>query len=188
MNRRALYALLALALVWAGFRWGMGRLSTAETQHEQKASEAKGRADEHKAAGGVADAAAAEAARRAQSAEAAVARLKRELDALRRPQPVPPGPDVPAPAPVDLAPEVAKRDQIIEAQDAHITALKIEVGTLTTARDHWRSAEQARADQVLHLEAALEAQKAISRGSLWRGRVQGLAIGLGAGYVAGRTH
>ena len=157
------------------------------TVAERKASEAKGRADEHAKAGGVADAQAAEAARRVEAAEASVDRLKRELEVLRRPQPAPPAtPDAPADT-VDLAPMVAKQDELIQAQDAEISALKIQVIDLTTARDHWRAAARAQEDRALSLEIALEAQKSMTRGALWRGRLQGVAIGFAAGYVTERA-
>ena len=83
--------------------------------------------------------------------------------------------------------QLADQAELIDAQGRLIDALKLQVTDLTTARDHWKGAFQAERDRSLQLEIALEAQKAMTRGALWRGRFQGIAIGLGAGYVAGRT-
>lgn len=161
---------------------------------EAKASEAKGRADVHAEAGAAAGTQAEQARQRAAAAEANVARLMAELEHIKRapkpaPKPEPSGtPAMPSPtAPaVDLAPVVAKQMEIITAQAVQIQSQKDENAALRTEAGEFRLAFKAERDRSLGLEIALAAQKSMTQGALWRGRFQGIAVGFGAGYIAGK--
>jgi small-conductance mechanosensitive channel len=160
---------------------------------EKKAGEAKGRADANAGTAGAADARAKAREGDLAQAESRVARLQVELERLRhRPVEVRPTlPEAPTPTPMapveDLVPLVAKQDELIQAQALQIHGLKAQVLDLTTGRDHWKEAFRAERDRALSLELALEAQKAVARASLWKGRIQGLAVGFAAGYVVDHT-
>ena len=125
---------------------------------------------------------------------AEVARLRRELARLRASLP---GPDSTAPAaqpdaaePVsttlDLAPLVAKYEELTQAQDREISGLRAEVATLTRARDSWKRAAEEGGREALQLRAALAAREGSLRAERWRGRIEGLAVGVALGYGAGR--
>lgn len=193
MRARLAGAGLGLLLIYGSLGAYASIQGSCEAKHETKASEAKGRADGHAEAGGNADAAAEQAGQRAAVAEVEVDRLRRELDRLKRtpkPAPVVPGPD-PGTAGlvvVDLAPVVAKQDELISAQGVQIQALKAETLTLSLARDEWKAAFHAERDRATGLYLALEAQKSMTKAALWRGRFQGVAVGFAAGYVSGRLH
>ena len=118
---------------------------------------------------------------------AEVARLRSEVARLRSPAPPAPIP-VPDPAapPVDLAPLVAGQDELIRAQDRQIQDLGAQVNTLTLARDSWRRAAEEERIRGSLQEAALRAQLAATRAASWKGRIEGFAVGIGAGYLAGR--
>lgn len=194
MRARIAGAGLGLLLIYGGLGAFASIQGSCESKQETKASEAKGRADEHAQAGGNADVKAEQAGQRAAVAEVEVDRLRRELDRLKAQPRVAP-PLVPAATPgglpldvVDLAPIVAKQDQLIAAQDKQIQALKIQTLTLTQARDEWKAAFSAERDRATGLYLALEAQKSMTKAALWRGRFQGVAVGFAAGYVSGRLH
>lgn len=199
MMDRSLYRILLAMLVMVGL-FGLLVTGTESCNRkrgqaaEQKAQEAKGRADAHAGEAGQADARAQAREGELADATAEVERIRVELERLRqrpvgvRPT-VPAAEPVPGPAPVeDLAPVVAKQDELIQAQARQIKGLEAQVVDLTAGRDQWKAAFQSERDRALSLELALEAQKAVSKGALWRGRLQGVAIGFAAGYVAGRVH
>jgi len=111
-------------------------------------------------------------------------------------------PPLPAPPP-DCAPfveriqvletQIADKDQTIEAgkvalddKNKAIGELKIQIADLGTSRDLWKKSADEERKRAACLEVALEAQKALTKQALWKGRLQGLAIGIGGGYLAGR--
>lgn len=170
-----------------------------ESRLELKASEAKGRADGHaQAATGEAVQAKA-AGLQDDLAKNRVAQLETELAALKRTVATPSKPKVPSMVPepdpgmlsplvVDLAPVIAKQDEIIQAQKVQIVAAEAKAFHWEQAYHESDAAFKAERDRSLKLEMALEAQKVVSKASLWRGRVGGVVIGFGAGFLAGRLH
>ncbi len=126
-----------------------------------------------------------------QNDTAEVARLRAEVARLRHPAPAPPSsPDIspaePVAPPVDLSAVVAGQDLLIAAQDRQIQDQTLQIKTLSLARDSWRLSAQESAAEALQLRSALAAQQGLIKGALWRGRLQGFAVGLGSGYIAGR--
>lgn len=79
---------------------------------------------------------------------------------------------------------------LIQAQDASIQGLQAQVISLTAARDAWKRSSDEGAREALNLRAALAQQQGLAKSALWRGRIQGFALGIVAGgssgYVAGR--
>lgn len=129
-------------------------------------------------------------AREVQDAKAEVVRLRGEVARLRKgsaPQApsLPDTPDTVAPL-VDLAPLVARQDELIQAQDRQIAGLEASLQTVTASRDHYKAAfedeSRARTAQTLALEASLANAKA----QRWKGRVEGFVVGLGSGYLGGK--
>ncbi len=163
---------------------------TTETKHEQKDHEAKGRADAHEGEAGQADARAAAREGDLAQSKADTERLRLELERLRRRpvavRPIEPGTSALAEPVADLAPLVAKQDELIQALEKDNGLLRAQLIDVTAGRDKWRLTAKAREDQVFSLELALEAQKAMTRGALWRGRLQGFAVGFAAHDIAGR--
>ena len=199
LRNRLLWASIGLALIWGGcygvLTCGVSRGTRKVEAQVQKANEAKGRADEH-AKVGADEAAQAKLANPADlAAKAEIQRLKAELAAQKRRIPA-----RPAPAPAPVVPELPVgpvadgvpaqdelKDQIIAAQDARIVILEGKALRWEKAYHEANAAFRAERDRTLSLELALEAQKSVSRASLWRGRFQGLAVGFGAGYITGRV-
>jgi predicted negative regulator of RcsB-dependent stress response len=198
----------ALAMGVAGvYGWGWW------ARHREQV--ATGQAGQHNTAatsaaaqGGVHDQAAAaqaqtvrEAQARAEAANAEVARLRAALARVRPGgvgAPVPPAVpgvpgDQPAGAPADLAPVVAAQAELIQAQDARheadqqvIGALQVQVVDLTAARDAWRMAAQEREQEATAQRIAQEAALSAAKAERWKGRLEGLAVGFGSVYLAGR--
>lgn len=79
------------------------------------------------------------------------------------------------------------RDQIITAQDDQIAALNSEVSDLRTALDLKDQALVISEKRARALEIARDARESAIKRNRWMGRLEGLVIGLGAGYVAGRV-
>lgn len=188
--------LLGSCLVIFGL-WGRSCYLRHEVHKQaQQADQSHESAAVHAAEGAVYDAQTQAQAKELEAAAAEVARLRAEVARLRRaPAPVPPMPKpptepepVPMPItpPVDLAPLVEKLDELVKAQDREIGGLKAQVATLTSARDSWRLTAQDSGREALQLRAALAAQQGLTRNALWKGRLQGLAVGFTTGYVAGR--
>jgi len=171
-----------------------GKVAQATIQ----AAEAHGAANAHQSQAQASDAQVADLEARVESAAQDVGRLKAERDALLRKlaakvPPVPRNPD-PAPAAVpEPSPVVDVRDQVI-AKDAEVIAAQgkqiddqgILLDQIATSRDAWKSTAEDRAREAAGLRIALDAQKSVANSGKWVGRFQGFAIGLGAGYVAGR--
>jgi len=184
-------ALVALVIVAAA--WGVGYLQGARsgeakaTQAEQQANEAKGRAD-----------AAVESARRAQVDEAkaragmadadAKAARAAELVARLRNRPLPdPGVVPPAgPGPLEPAGLIEALTEQVEAQREQIQARDGLILSLEAQRDGWKRAHDERHRETVALRLALDGQKSAVNGALWRGRLQGFAVGIASGYLAGR--
>lgn len=169
-----------------------GHYRAKSTAAELQASEAKGAADASKQQAQAKD---AEIAAKDASLDAArndVARKVAELARLRAALPASGGPVLPdAPEPVvpgvvDLAPLVHQQDEVIASQSVYITGLEARVSDLTTSRDAWRQSAADREREAAGLRIALEAQKALTKSALWKGRFQGLAVGLATGCIAGR--
>jgi hypothetical protein len=181
----ALSAILIGAAVTSHFR-------AQATQAEAQANEAKGAADASKQQAQAKD---AEIAAKDASLDAArndVARKVAELARLRAAynaplvDPIPPEPVLVPTGVADLAPLVRKQDQVIASQSVYITGLEARVSDLTTSRDAWKRSSEDREREAAGLRIALEAQKALTKSALWKGRFQGLALGLAGGYTAGR--
>lgn len=184
-------AAVLLALVASA--WGVGYLQGARSG-QARSIEAEKQSQEHK---GRADAA-VEAARRAQANEtqararvadadakaARAAELVAKLRADRRPAPG----VVPAVDPGPLEP-VALIDALtsqVEAERVRVAARDAVILSMEAQRDGWKRAHDERQREAVALRLALEGQKAAVNGALWRGRVQGFAVGIASGYLAGR--
>lgn len=173
--------------------WGIGYLQGARSgqarsiEAEKQSQEAKGRSD-----------AAAESARRAQENEAqaraqvadadAKAARAAELVAKLRNRPVPASGVVP-PAdhgPLEPVGLIEAMTEQVEAQQEQIRARDGLILSLEAQRDGWKRAHDERQRETVALRLALEGQKAAVRGALWRGRIQGFAVGIASGYLAGR--
>ena len=174
--------------------WGIGYLQGARsgeakaTQAEQQAQEHKGRADAQAEAARKADALQAQAQADKAKADAEAARLRAKLARSMAAEPA--GNPVHGPglhSPVD-PPDVVDslKDALISAQEAQIAARDREIVVLTTSRDDWKAAHEDRQREAVALRLALDGQKAAVNGALWRGRVQGFAVGIASGYLAGR--
>ena len=83
--------------------------------------------------------------------------------------------------------EAALADQIIEAQDEQIAALKVEVAELRSALGLKDKALKISEQRARALEIARDARESAIKRNRWLGRLEGLVVGLGAGYVAGRV-
>lgn len=81
---------------------------------------------------------------------------------------------------------IAAQGEQIEAQDRQITALGGEIKGLRAALVLKDQALVTQEQRARGLEIALDAQRSAARSGKWVGRLQGFAIGLGAGYVSGR--
>ena len=138
----------------------------------------------------------ARVARTAQDVDRLTAERVRLLRALAAQVPqVPSNPDPAAPIapqPVPLADVrdqvIAKDAELIHAQQVVIQDQAAVIGTLIISRDAWKATASAREREAAQLRIALDAMKTVQSSGKWLGRVQGFAIGLGAGYVAGRLH
>ena len=187
----AVFLLLAFAL---GYGIGQRKQMNRATQAEKQADELKGKADALKAQAITQDKALAGAEPRLAEQRAKVDRLTAELTRLRAshasaeasaPREATDFEPVPGPV-VDLAPVVAKQDEIIQAQAEVIKDQDVKISGLILSRDAWRGSAESREAEAIQLRAALTAQQGLNTGALWRGRIQGFAVGIASGYVAGR--
>jgi hypothetical protein len=124
-----------------------------------------------------------------------VAQLRAEVARLRQavpraPQP-PSVPGLPAPepvgVPVDLAPLVAKQDELIQGLSKENADLKTLVVDLTHARNSYHAAYDNSTKEAALRQIALEAQVSAVKASRWQGRIEGFAVGVVSGYVAGKV-
>lgn len=177
---------------------GAGACVTSCYRHKaivaiEQANIEHGRADAQTATARALDEKAKEQAAIAKDAQARVDQLRAEVARLRVPKPASPAaptvePVSPVLPSVDLVPLVAKLDELVQAQDHEISALKGQLETVTHARDSWRLTAESSGREALQLRASLAAKEGLIKGALWKGRVQGLAVGIGSGYLAGRLH
>lgn len=170
------------------------RLAEAVTQ----ADKARQSSAAHAAAGGAYDETAK--AQRAQieyalqetaKAHAETEKAKRELDRLRAKraadvQPVLPEIASDSDLVIAQAQVIEKQDAEIKAQDAEIKGLRAHVVTITKSSDSWKLSAQESQREALQLRAALAAREGLETSALWKGRIQGFAVGLAGGYVGGR--
>lgn len=199
MNVRTLIsgALIAIMAVLALLSFTTSSCQRKADGAQHQADTQKGAADVHAGEGVQADAQAQKDAQAVLEARAEVARLRRELDALRAARHLPPaaperlpvGPD-PQPAPTGDNPGlvviVAKQDELIAAQDHQIKGLEAQVVTLTLARDDYRSAFEAERKRAELLELAAKAQKQAAVAAEWKSGLKGALAGAALAYVAGR--
>lgn len=184
--------LVVLGLVFgAGYWQGQRKGSTAATQAENMANVAKGEAYAIKAQALAKDAEIQAKDNGLAEARADLARRTAELARVRgallsKPATVPGAPESILAGSVDLAPVVEKQHEVIQAQAVLITELDTRVFDLTRSRDLWKTSAEAREREAAGLRIALEAQKSLTKGALWRGRFQGLAVGIGSGYLVGK--
>lgn len=165
---------------------------------EQQANAAHGAADAHQTQAQASDKLVADLQARVASAAQDMDRLQAERAALLRKlaatvPTVPSHPDNapavgPVPGPVvDVRDQVIAKDaELIQAQSKVISDQAEVIGTLVVSRDAWKATAEARQREAAGLRIALDAQRSVATSSRWLGRVQGFAIGLGAGFVAGR--
>ncbi len=182
-------AFLILVLVWA--IWA-GRSCATRHQVAQQTAQADQHHDQAitQAAQGAAhdQEAQAQAGKVSQDAQL-VARLRAELARLRaRPVQPPSDPGTPAPEPVTPSPDpvLVAADAVIAAQDQQIQDQVQQITTLTLSRDSWKTAYDASSKETVALRLALDAQKGAARAQRWQGRIEGLVVGLGVGYVGGK--
>jgi hypothetical protein len=186
---RGWLALAAVVLV------GAAAVVLVNGYHERKADQAyqeslvlKGQVDALQEQAREHNAAADRLAQTVSGQDQTILALKAKLARAQRPA-LPAQPGVPDPVGVvDPGPESpdALKDQVITAQDQQIGTLKAEVVELRAAlvlKDRALGISEQRARG---LEIALDAQRHAAKSGKWIGRLQGFAIGLGAGYVSGR--
>lgn len=194
-------AALGLALiVGVVFSAALGSQSCGKgkvQQAEATANVAHGAADAHRATAQQSDAKVAGLEAEVAHQKAALAGLLGEREALRRnlaaqvpTLPSNPDPAVPVPGPPS-APDVrdaliAKDAEVIAEQARVIESQGVQLDQIATSRDQWKLASEERAREAAGLRIALDAQKSVANSGKWVGRIQGVAIGIGAGFVAGR--
>ena len=124
-------------------------------------------------------------------------RITSERDALLRkikqppsPGPValPPLPAIPSDTPDVRDAVIAKDAEVIASQKSVIEQQDAEIKGLVTSRDQWKAAYSDEKRSNVGLQIALDVQKVVSSSNKWVYRAQGLVIGFGVGYVAGRLH
>ena len=194
--KRLIWASLGLLLIVSGLWCASCVLSHKAAKAEEHAARSHESAAIHAAQGATHDQTAEAQAQEVQAADREVERLRAEVARLRRPaprpdpKPTPNEPDTPQPvqAPVDLAPVVAKLDELVKAQDREISGLKAQVVTITKARDSWKLAAQDSGREALQLRASLAAREGLLKAERWKGRIEGFAVGCAGGYVAGRLN
>ena len=131
-----------------------------------------------------------------QSAELAAAQA--EVDRLRKKLASRPAPLAPLP-PVGsdgdqaglgdvavLHGQIAERDELIQAQDRQIGALKLALSDEQRRSGEFREAYEAERRATAAQAAATKAWKEAVTTSRWRGRIEGFALGAALGYVGGR--
>ena len=83
-------------------------------------------------------------------------------------------------------PCLAAADELINAQGRLIEEQKAQILDLTASRDAWKGAFEEEHQRSVELQLALDAQRHAAKSVKWLGRIQGFAIGVGAGYVGGK--
>jgi hypothetical protein len=190
MTNAAKYAaavVLVLVCTWIGLDLRGAHESKKSAAAEQQSIVQQQAATASAAQGGSNVQVAQEQAATVAQDDAAVARDRVKV-AQHRPAPVPVPPASPA-APEPAAQPVAEDDgtaQLIADQAKEIQDLKAQVATLNLAVTHYKGAYEDEAKASALKEIALQAQIAANRSSLWKGRIEGFAFGVAAGYVGGK--
>ena len=184
----ALAALLLLAYGVLGIvSCHAKRVVKAQTATAQIAAQA---AEVHAGQGTTLDQVAAQRDAELAKAQAEVAYLKAQLAKLPAPQP--PSAPLPKDDPAKDAEIVQDRQTIVDqaaliaAQDRQIDTQKAQIVTLQASATAWEAAYDDETKRATALELALKAQVAANTSATWKGRIQGFAVGVGAGYIAGR--
>ncbi|MBA4274834.1 MAG: hypothetical protein C0436_04175 [Alphaproteobacteria bacterium] len=180
----------------AGYWQGTKRNQAKVTQAETHANIAKGERDAITAQAQAKDQTIAAKDAAIAADKKALARANAEIQRIKdRPPVVPVGPGTANTSPVvECRRELTAARELIAAYEVGKLAseqftkgLETKIDDLTISRDLWKASTEAGAREAAGLRIALEAQKSLTRNALWRGRIQGLAIGLGSGYVIGRS-
>lgn len=191
-NERRLRLGIAAVLLLVFGLWGW----QSRKEHQVSAATAKGAAIHDTATSGQAKGEVYDQTVKAsepavQAAKASVARSKKRLADLPEvplvPVPMVPGSDSAAVDPelVALRARYLAQCEVVSSQDRYIGELEGKVATLTLSADSWRGTAQARAQELVQANAVIAAQQGLIAGALLKGRLQGLAVGLGSGYAAG---
>jgi hypothetical protein len=179
-----------------GYWQGTKRNQVKATQAENAANVAKGERDAFKAQAEAKDQEIAAKDAGLESAKASLRRAEQELARSKvvRPSVVSvPLPAIPGTPMGNVGVEdgwrdlVGRQEAVIQAQGEVIKLQDVKITDLTISRNAWKASSEAGRREAAGLRIALEAQKSLTRNALWRGRFQGLAIGLGSGYVIGRA-
>lgn len=173
----------------AGYWQGQRSSAVATTQAENQANVAKVERDAFEAQAKAKD-------KTIESKDAAIMADKRSLARanaeIQRIKELPPivinGPGTP-----DLRPVVERQKQLIDAyevgkrsNEVYIKDLESKNFDLTCSRDLWKASTEAGKREAVGLRIALDLQKSLTKGALWKGRIQGLIVGLGSSYIAKR--
>ena len=75
---------------------------------------------------------------------------------------------------------------MIAAQDQQIQDQAQQILVLTARGDSYKAAWEASAQEASSLRLAHEAALHLAHAERWRGRIEGLVVGLGVGYVGGK--
>lgn len=192
--KRITWAILALLAIVGVFCARSCVMRYRALAHEASAAQAHESSVIHATQGATYDQQAEAQAPALQAASREVERLRAEVARLRRPapaddpKPIPTEPSIPLPVPdsVDLAPVVAKLEELVKAQDREISGLKAQVVTITKARDSWKLAAQDSGREALQLRASLAAKQGLLKAERWKGRIEGFFVGVATGEADGR--
>lgn len=93
---------------------------------------------------------------------------------------------LPDPRILELTIENGKLRDVVSSLDKYVVQLEGKVTALTLSGDLKTVALRARDQESVQLHAVIAAQQGLIKGALLKGRIQGLAVGLGSGYLAGK--
>lgn len=123
-------------------------------------------------------------------ARAEVARVSRLLEAYQEHAvPDQPGPGAPVAPALDPDPRdvvIASQGVLIEKLDGQVVQLQLALTDEQKRSNEFKAAFEAERRRALAQEAATEAWKQAVTASKWRGRFEGFAVGVVAGYLGGR--
>jgi len=170
-------AALAVAVVLGVTRYAWIHHHQTVQVHAADVSHAQ--AVTHQATAEVHDANAASLQPQVNAATDEILRLRAEVERLRHKAPaghnLPPSTPQPIQDPVDLAPLVAKQDELIKAQDDKIQILEARDKERVAGEAEWKASNKALQAEVTSLRGALASQKSLDHG--W---------GIGASYGSDR--
>lgn len=182
--------IVAASIFGLGYWQGVKRTQGKATQAENAANIAKGENHALKAQALAKDAEIEAKDAGLAKARADVARKVAELAAYRASmgavpvnvslldQPIQPGM-------VDLAPLVAKQDEVIQAQVNFIKLQDVKISDLVISRDLHAARAEASEREALNLRAALAAKDGLIRAAQIKGFAYGFAFGAASGGYAG---